>query len=184
MYKEWIYCCPTGNKRNPWLQTVQCNVLKTFESYPCSDWRINDSGFFLGVFWTMFPFLCIFFLSRLLREQWIRAKYERKEFIHSEKQEPYSAGSERHFWQMSFLMSSTFHFLVSVYMFFILIIACMSLIRRRKCVLLERSLLAFPVWLVILGNLKPNGNKWVFLLTSMSCSPTASQINYQWVQFW
>ncbi|KFP52984.1 Arf-GAP with dual PH domain-containing protein 1, partial [Cathartes aura] len=29
---------------------------------------------------------------RLLREQWIRAKYERKEFIHSEKQEPYSAG--------------------------------------------------------------------------------------------
>nr|XP_013806323.1 PREDICTED: arf-GAP with dual PH domain-containing protein 1-like [Apteryx mantelli mantelli] len=29
---------------------------------------------------------------QLLREQWIRAKYERKEFIHSEKQEPYSAG--------------------------------------------------------------------------------------------
>lgn len=28
----------------------------------------------------------------LLREQWIRAKYERKEFIHVEKQEPYSAG--------------------------------------------------------------------------------------------
>ncbi|XP_075574747.1 arf-GAP with dual PH domain-containing protein 1 [Pelecanus crispus] len=29
---------------------------------------------------------------QLLREQWIRAKYERKEFIYSEKQEPYSAG--------------------------------------------------------------------------------------------
>ncbi|XP_077774673.1 arf-GAP with dual PH domain-containing protein 1 isoform X2 [Podarcis muralis] len=28
----------------------------------------------------------------LLREQWIRAKYERKEFIYIEKQEPYSAG--------------------------------------------------------------------------------------------
>lgn len=51
----------------------------------------------------MFPFLCIFF-SRLLREQWIRAKYERKEFIHSEKQEPYSAGSERHFWQIKFFV--------------------------------------------------------------------------------
>lgn len=39
----------------------------------------------------------VFFFSRLLREQWIRAKYERKEFIHSEKQEPYSAGSARQF---------------------------------------------------------------------------------------
>nr|XP_020025238.1 arf-GAP with dual PH domain-containing protein 1 isoform X1 [Castor canadensis] len=29
---------------------------------------------------------------RLLREQWIRAKYERQEFILPEKQEPYSAG--------------------------------------------------------------------------------------------
>ncbi|KAM8960017.1 arf-GAP with dual PH domain-containing protein 1 [Pelodytes ibericus] len=29
---------------------------------------------------------------QLLREQWIRAKYERKEFIYIEKQEPYSAG--------------------------------------------------------------------------------------------
>uniref|UniRef100_A0A672Q546 Arf-GAP with dual PH domain-containing protein 1-like n=1 Tax=Sinocyclocheilus grahami TaxID=75366 RepID=A0A672Q546_SINGR len=29
---------------------------------------------------------------RILREQWIRAKYERQEFIHVEKQEPYSAG--------------------------------------------------------------------------------------------
>jgi len=38
----------------------------------------------------------VFFFSRLLREQWIRAKYERKEFIHSEKQEPYSAGTKRH----------------------------------------------------------------------------------------
>ncbi|XP_034568171.1 arf-GAP with dual PH domain-containing protein 1-like [Notolabrus celidotus] len=28
----------------------------------------------------------------LLREQWIRAKYERKEFMSAEKQEPYSAG--------------------------------------------------------------------------------------------
>ncbi|XP_014344438.1 arf-GAP with dual PH domain-containing protein 1 isoform X2 [Latimeria chalumnae] len=28
----------------------------------------------------------------VLREQWIRAKYERKEFIYIEKQEPYSAG--------------------------------------------------------------------------------------------
>ncbi|XP_072299399.1 arf-GAP with dual PH domain-containing protein 1-like [Eucyclogobius newberryi] len=28
----------------------------------------------------------------LLREQWIRAKYERKEFIYVEKQEPYTAG--------------------------------------------------------------------------------------------
>lgn len=30
--------------------------------------------------------------SQVLREQWIRAKYERKEFIYIEKQEPYSAG--------------------------------------------------------------------------------------------
>uniref|UniRef100_A0A2R8PB95 ArfGAP with dual PH domains 1 n=1 Tax=Callithrix jacchus TaxID=9483 RepID=A0A2R8PB95_CALJA len=30
--------------------------------------------------------------GRLLREQWIRAKYERQEFIYPEKQEPYSAG--------------------------------------------------------------------------------------------
>lgn len=29
---------------------------------------------------------------RLLREQWIRAKYERQEFTHPDKQEPYSAG--------------------------------------------------------------------------------------------
>nr|XP_006112903.1 arf-GAP with dual PH domain-containing protein 1 isoform X2 [Pelodiscus sinensis] len=29
---------------------------------------------------------------QLLRDQWIRAKYERKEFIYTEKQEPYSAG--------------------------------------------------------------------------------------------
>uniref|UniRef100_A0A8I4A2N8 ArfGAP with dual PH domains 1 n=1 Tax=Callithrix jacchus TaxID=9483 RepID=A0A8I4A2N8_CALJA len=29
---------------------------------------------------------------QLLREQWIRAKYERQEFIYPEKQEPYSAG--------------------------------------------------------------------------------------------
>ncbi|KAK7134179.1 hypothetical protein R3I93_017552 [Phoxinus phoxinus] len=29
---------------------------------------------------------------RILREQWIRAKYERQEFIHIERQEPYSAG--------------------------------------------------------------------------------------------
>ncbi|XP_012584437.1 PREDICTED: arf-GAP with dual PH domain-containing protein 1 isoform X2 [Condylura cristata] len=29
---------------------------------------------------------------QLLREQWIRAKYERQEFTHPEKQEPYSAG--------------------------------------------------------------------------------------------
>ncbi|KAJ8254171.1 hypothetical protein COCON_G00207830 [Conger conger] len=29
---------------------------------------------------------------QLLREQWIRARYERKEFVHVEKQEPYSAG--------------------------------------------------------------------------------------------
>ncbi|RXN31292.1 arf-GAP with dual PH domain-containing 1 [Labeo rohita] len=29
---------------------------------------------------------------RILREQWIRAKYEREEFIYIEKQEPYSAG--------------------------------------------------------------------------------------------
>ncbi|KAI1884429.1 hypothetical protein AGOR_G00226310 [Albula goreensis] len=28
----------------------------------------------------------------LLQEQWIRARYERKEFVHVEKQEPYSAG--------------------------------------------------------------------------------------------
>lgn len=31
-------------------------------------------------------------LPRLLREQWVRAKYERQEFILLEKQEPYSAG--------------------------------------------------------------------------------------------
>lgn len=50
--------------------------------------------------------LCVLcFFSRLLREQWIRAKYERKEFIHSEKQEPYSAGSQRNFGQISVLMS-------------------------------------------------------------------------------
>uniref|UniRef100_A0A8C2C9Z7 ArfGAP with dual PH domains 1 n=1 Tax=Cyprinus carpio TaxID=7962 RepID=A0A8C2C9Z7_CYPCA len=30
--------------------------------------------------------------TQILREQWIRAKYERQEFIHIEKQEPYSAG--------------------------------------------------------------------------------------------
>ncbi|KAG9340460.1 hypothetical protein JZ751_021573, partial [Albula glossodonta] len=29
---------------------------------------------------------------QLLQEQWIRARYERKEFVHVEKQEPYSAG--------------------------------------------------------------------------------------------
>eukprot|EP00073_Rattus_norvegicus_P051356 XP_017453740.1 PREDICTED: arf-GAP with dual PH domain-containing protein 1 isoform X1 [Rattus norvegicus] len=29
---------------------------------------------------------------QLLREQWIRAKYERQEFLHVEKQEPYSTG--------------------------------------------------------------------------------------------
>uniref|UniRef100_A0A672G2F9 Arf-GAP with dual PH domain-containing protein 1-like n=1 Tax=Salarias fasciatus TaxID=181472 RepID=A0A672G2F9_SALFA len=34
---------------------------------------------------------CTFFF-RLLREQWIRAKYERKEFMCVERQEPYSAG--------------------------------------------------------------------------------------------
>ncbi len=33
--------------------------------------------------------VCVF---RVLREQWIRAKYERKEFEFIEKQEPYSAG--------------------------------------------------------------------------------------------
>uniref|UniRef100_A0A4X1TJX8 ArfGAP with dual PH domains 1 n=1 Tax=Sus scrofa TaxID=9823 RepID=A0A4X1TJX8_PIG len=33
-----------------------------------------------------------FSLPRLLREQWIRAKYERQEFTHPERQEPYSAG--------------------------------------------------------------------------------------------
>ena len=33
-------------------------------------------------------------LPRLLREQWIRAKYERQEFTHPERQEPYSAGEE------------------------------------------------------------------------------------------
>lgn len=61
-----------------------------------------------------------FLFSRLLREQWIRAKYERKEFIHSEKQEPYSAGSERNFWQISFLMFGTFHFsCLCLYFFYI-----------------------------------------------------------------
>nr|XP_012614569.1 arf-GAP with dual PH domain-containing protein 1 isoform X3 [Microcebus murinus] len=29
---------------------------------------------------------------QVLREQWIRAKYERREFVHPDKQEPYSAG--------------------------------------------------------------------------------------------
>ncbi|KAJ7305892.1 hypothetical protein JRQ81_010258 [Phrynocephalus forsythii] len=33
----------------------------------------------------------------LLREQWIRAKYERKEFLDVDKQEPYSAGRNRRF---------------------------------------------------------------------------------------
>lgn len=32
-------------------------------------------------------------VSRMLREQWIRAKYERNEFEFIEKQEPYSAGT-------------------------------------------------------------------------------------------
>lgn len=31
-------------------------------------------------------------IRRLLREQWIRAKYERQEFMHPDRQEPYSAG--------------------------------------------------------------------------------------------
>uniref|UniRef100_A0A8C6Y4I3 PH domain-containing protein n=1 Tax=Naja naja TaxID=35670 RepID=A0A8C6Y4I3_NAJNA len=36
----------------------------------------------------------------LLREQWIRAKYEREEFIFTEKQEPYSAGyREGYLWK-------------------------------------------------------------------------------------
>ncbi|MBN3305127.1 ADAP1 protein, partial [Amia calva] len=30
--------------------------------------------------------------AQILREQWIRARYERNEFVHVEKQEPYSAG--------------------------------------------------------------------------------------------
>ena len=47
---------------------------------------------------------------QLLREQWIRAKYERKEFIHSEKQEPYSAGSQRNFGRISVLVSITIPF--------------------------------------------------------------------------
>lgn len=38
----------------------------------------------LSTMLTLFP--------RLLREQWIRAKYERQEFTHPDKQEPYSAG--------------------------------------------------------------------------------------------
>lgn len=38
------------------------------------------------------PGLTLPSLPRLLREQWIRAKYERLEFTHPEKQEPYSAG--------------------------------------------------------------------------------------------
>lgn len=36
-------------------------------------------------------YVCVVFF-RLLREQWIRAKYERNEFEFIEKQEPYSAG--------------------------------------------------------------------------------------------
>lgn len=38
------------------------------------------------------PWLSLSSPRRLLREQWIRAKYERQEFIYPEKQEPYSAG--------------------------------------------------------------------------------------------
>lgn len=34
-------------------------------------------------------------VSRMLREQWIRAKYERNEFEFIEKQEPYTAGTAR-----------------------------------------------------------------------------------------
>ena len=37
-------------------------------------------------------------LLRLLREQWIRAKYERQEFAHPERQEPYSAGEAARSW--------------------------------------------------------------------------------------
>ena len=37
-------------------------------------------------------------LLRLMREQWIRAKYERQEFTHPERQEPYSAGEAAHTW--------------------------------------------------------------------------------------
>lgn len=109
-----IYCCPAVSRRNPWLQSVQCNFWKTFKSHLCFHWRINGSDFFLSVSWTMFPVLCIFF-SRLLREQWIRAKYERKEFIHSEKQEPYSAGSERHFWLISFFVVQPLPFSSSLF---------------------------------------------------------------------
>lgn len=61
---------------------------------------MDSSSVYLGL-------LCVLFFSRLLREQWIRAKYERKEFIHSEKQEPYSAGSQRNIGQISALMSIT-----------------------------------------------------------------------------
>lgn len=121
---------------------------------------LDSSLVYLG---SCFLFSVIFF-PRLLREQWIRAKYERKEFIHSEKQEPYSAGSERHFWQISFLMSNTFHFFssLSVCMFFILIITPMSLSRRRKCGLLGKVPPGIPcIWLGTLGILITDGNKSV-----------------------
>lgn len=86
------------------------NVWKAFISLLYFDCRINGYGFFLSLSWTMPTSLCIVFFSRLLREQWIRAKYERKEFIHSEKQEPYSAGSQRNFGRISVLVSITIPF--------------------------------------------------------------------------
>lgn len=49
-----------------------------------SPWRLLDRGGQALLSTLSFP--------SLLREQWIRAKYERQEFTNPERQEPYSAG--------------------------------------------------------------------------------------------
>lgn len=89
----------------------------------------------------------VFFFSRLLREQWIRAKYERKEFIHSEKQEPYSAGRERHLWQISFFEVQHLPFSSSLFICSLcwLLPTC-HWVGAVSVVFCTGSLLAFPVF--------------------------------------
>lgn len=64
--------------------------------YFCSSWQPRTDMRTVTVFsscWAEVTTNCEMILaSRLLREQWIRAKYERNEFEFIEKQEPYSAG--------------------------------------------------------------------------------------------
>ncbi|KAJ6659801.1 hypothetical protein lerEdw1_018517 [Lerista edwardsae] len=67
-YKPTFSDCPSGTHQGK-ISRFPMGILNVF---PCAN------GSLAG--------------PRLLREQWIRAKYERKEFIYIEKQEPYSAG--------------------------------------------------------------------------------------------